>query len=280
MDVISSRQNPLVRTFRAVAQRRAPGRILLEGSRLIAEALESGAAVTNAAVTSARLRDAADIARLAKELEASGARIVSVPQAVMDALSPTPSPSGIVAIAECEPATLEAVFSAAPQLVPVLVGLQDPGNVGAVIRAADAAGATGVVTCERTADPWGWKALRGAMGSTFRVPVASPQTLAAALAAARAHRLHVIAAAPRDGRPLYETDLRGPTAILVGSEGGGLPPAHERLVDERVSIPMRAPVESLNVAVSAALVLYEAYRQRRQRHVGAPPTRAASRSRR
>jgi len=144
----------------------------------------------------------------------------------------------------------------------VLVGLQDPGNVGAIIRAADAAAATGVVACEGTADPYGWKALRGAMGSTFRVPVVPRQPAGLAVATARLHGLRVVAATPRGGTPLHEIDLRGPVALLLGGEGSGLASDVVQGADERVSIPMRAPVESLNVAVAGALLAYEAHRQR------------------
>ena len=147
-------------------------------------------------------------------------------------------------------------------MVLMLSQVQDPGNVGAIIRAAEACGATGVVAGEGTADPFGWKALRGAMGSTFRVPVATGHTLAEAVAAARAAGLRVFATGARDGTPLAACDLRGPSAILFGGEGAGLPQDLQDASDERLTIPMRPPVESLNVAIAAALVLYEAARQR------------------
>ena len=147
-------------------------------------------------------------------------------------------------------------------MVLMLSQVQDPGNVGAIIRAAEACGATGVVAGEGTADPFGWKALRGAMGSTFRLPVASGQTLADAVASARAAGLRVFATAAREGTPLAACDLRGPSAILFGGEGAGLPQDLLDASDERLTIPMRPPVESLNVAIAAALVLYEAARQR------------------
>jgi TrmH family RNA methyltransferase len=118
------------------------------------------------------------------------------------------------------------------------------------------------VACEHTADPFGWKALRGAMGSTFRLQVAAAQPAALAVATARVHGLRVLAAAPRGGRSLFETDLAGPVAILMGGEGRGLDRGLERACDDRVTIPMRDEVDSLNVAVSAALIVYEAYRQR------------------
>lgn len=263
MDAITSRHNPIVKAFRALAHGRGDGRLLLEGARLIEEALASGVSIATAAVSPALLARATDARRLVAGLEAAGTHVVSVPPTVMAVMSPVQTPSGVVAIAERAPPPLETAFAKSPQLVLVLAGLQDPGNVGAVIRTADAAGATGVVTCPDTADPFGWKALRGAMGSTFRLPVAARQAPAVAIAAARDHGLRVVAAAPRAGRSMYDVDLAGPVAILMGSERAGLDEEIAQLADERVSIPMQAPVESLNVAVSAAVMLYEAFRQRR-----------------
>ena len=263
MESISSRHNPLVKTFRALAQGDDNARLLLEGLRLVEEALRAAVALRVVAI-SARLLDTpdADMRRLVAALGRTDARVASVSPAVMAAMSPVRTPSGMVAIAEHRALSIQETFDRAPQLVLILAGLQDPGNVGAVIRAADAAGATGVVACEHTADPFGWKALRGAMGSTFRLQVAAGQPAALAVATARLHGLRVLAAAPRGGRSLHETDLAGPVAILMGGEGRGLNRDLERACDDRVTIPMRDEVGSLNVAVSAALIVYEAYRQR------------------
>jgi len=260
---ISSRHNPIVKVFRALAHGRdEQGRWLLEGPHLVREALQSGVRISTAAVCPALAGRLEGVDALVAALEAGGTTIVPVTAAVMAAVSPVRTPSGLVAIGDPRHVDLAALLDAPPRLVLMLSGVQDPGNVGATVRAADAAGASGIVVCERTADPFGWKALRGAMGSTFRVPIADRCTVAGALAAAHASGLAVIAAVPRDGRPVYDVDLRGPTAVLVGGEGGGLSPDVVRGCDAQVSVPMRAPVESLNVAVAAALVLYEAYRQR------------------
>jgi len=277
MQSIASRQNPIVKTFRALAQGRAADQILLDGVHLVEEALAAGWPVATAAISPGLIGPDESGERLVASLRRAGARVVSVTPAVMAAMSPVRTPSGLVAIAARRPAQLDRAFERAPQLVLVLHDVQDPGNVGAVIRAADAAGATGVVTCGVTADPFGWKALRGAMGGTFRVPVADRQPVAAALEAGRRHGLRIVAASPRDGRSLHEVDLTGPVAVLFGGEGGGLPLDAEQAADERLSIPMRPPVESLNVAVAAALVAYEALRQRRASRT--TPARTMRRSR-
>jgi TrmH family RNA methyltransferase len=272
MEALTSRHNPLVRAFRALATNRKPGqRLLLEGAHLVEEAMSAGVSIEVAAVSSKILerrteggRDA-EIRRLADRLARSGTRVVSAGTNVMAAMSPADTPSGLVAIARHEAAPLDAAFArdrtAAP-LALVAESVQDPGNLGAMIRTAEAAGATGVVACGASADPFGWKALRGAMGSTFRLPVARVSSAREAIEAARRGGLHVVASAARADTPLFRGTLRGPTALLMGGEGAGLPADLLELADEVIAIPMKPPVESLNVAVAAGLLLYEAVRQR------------------
>jgi TrmH family RNA methyltransferase len=131
-----------------------------------------------------------------------------------------------------------------------------------MVRVAEAAGASGVVVAGASADPFGWKSLRGSMGSALRVPLALRPRVADALAEAKAAGCRVLAAVPRGGTPLSQTNMRGATAILIGGEGPGLPSHVLDAVDERISIPMREPVDSLNVAVATALIAFEASRQR------------------
>lgn len=261
MERISSRQNAVVRRFRAVAHGRHPDLMLLDGEHLLNEAVASGIQIEAAGFAS---RPGAT--ELMRAAAASGAEVFTVTAQVLAAISPVRQPSGVVAIARKRERSLDDVFARSPALVVMLSDVQDPGNVGAAIRAAEGCGATGVVCSDATADPFSWKALRGAMGSTFRLPVVSKQPLDAAIAHARARSLRVFATAARDGTPLPDCDLRGPAAILFGSEGPGLPDRVIAAADMRMTIPMQSPVESLNVAVAAALVVYEAARQRRRPH--------------
>lgn len=271
MESVTSRQNAVVRTFRGLARRRGEdGQVLLEGEHLLTEALNAGVRITTAALASRMLHrearaDAEKVARLADRLKKQGARVLSVSDTVLGAMSPVQTPSGVLAIAQVTPVRLEGVMGGSLPLVAVLAGVQDPGNLGAVIRTAEAAGATGLVACPPSADPFGWKALRGAMGSTFRLPVPDRVPLHEALLAARKRGLVIAAAVPRGGRPMRDFDFRRPLAIMLGGEGAGLDASHLDHADERVTIPMNAPVESLNVAVSAAIILYEASRQREAR---------------
>jgi TrmH family RNA methyltransferase len=261
MERISSRQNPIVKRFRDLSRGDSGGEwILLDGEHLLKEALASGARVDVAAFIEGLA--AGPLSTLAAQAEQAGAHVFTVTEQVLSAVSPVRQPSGVVAIARRREAAFDEVLERKPSLVLMLSAVQDPGNVGAIVRAAEACGATGIVAGNGTADPFGWKALRGGMGSTLRLPIAVGQSLAEAVARARAAGLRVFATAARNGTPLPKCDLRGPSAILLGGEGQGLPEELSALADDRVTIPMRPPVESLNVAVAAALVLYEASRQR------------------
>jgi RNA methyltransferase, TrmH family len=256
MERIASRQNPLVRRFRALATEEEA---LLDGPHLVEEALRSGVPLEVVAIADHAAAGAEALARDAARL---GARVSLVSDAVLDAMSPVRHPSGVVAIAHCGPASLAACLAAQPALLLVLAGVQDAGNVGAIVRAAEGCGATGVICSDGTANPYGWKALRGAMGSTFRMHVAVREPLPAVIAALRFSDIPLLATVPRDGTPLSATDLSKPVAVLLGAEGAGVPAAAAAGADGRLTIPMRPPVESLNVAIAAALILYEASKQR------------------
>jgi RNA methyltransferase, TrmH family len=265
MERISSRQNPLVRRFRELSDGSSAASldvldILLDGDHLVREAMSSRVRIDVAAFLDSQVDP--PLQRLADEVDRSGGRTVAVTAAVLGAMSPVRQPSGVVAIASLSRASLETALERKPQLLFLLRDVQDPGNVGAIVRAAEAYGVTGIISGEGTADPFGWKALRGSMGSTFRVPVVARVPIVDAVRAAKARGIRVLAAVPRDGDALPDTDLRRPTAVVLGGEGQGLPDELLRMADLRVSIPMRKPVESLNVSIAAALIAYEAFRQR------------------
>jgi TrmH family RNA methyltransferase len=263
---ITSRQNPLVARFRTAARGDVGGVMLLDGAHLVADAIAADVTFQLAAFTPASIEDA-EIKPLVDALQRRGVEVITVSASVMNACSPVKTPSGVVALAE-RPAMDDARFygGIAPALVLAAVDVQDPGNLGAIVRVAEAAGATGFAAAGGSANPFGWKALRGSMGSALRLPIVSELTAEEAVAAARAHGCRVIATVPREGRPLFDVDLTGPIAVLIGGEGQGLTPALAAAADERVTIPMQAPVESLNAAVTAALIVYEARRQRGSRN--------------
>jgi TrmH family RNA methyltransferase len=257
---ITSRQNPLVARYRAAARGDAGADILLDGAHLVGDAVRAGIRIRHAAATPAA-HDRADVNALLSALARDGADVASVSEQVMAALSPVRSSSGIVALAARPAHAIDRVFGGAAPLVVVAVDVQDPGNVGAIARVAEAGGASGMIAAGASADPFGWKALRGSMGSSLRLPVATA-TADEAVAEARRRRCAIVAAVPREGTPLHDVDLTKPLVVLIGGEGPGLPPAVLAAADARMTIPMQAPVESLNTAVAAALIVYEARRQR------------------
>jgi RNA methyltransferase, TrmH family len=254
---ITSRQNPIVARFRAIARGDRADRLLLDGAHLIEEALAAGVSVLEAAMTG----NADEVAALADRLRKHAVPLSTVTPAVMRALSPVRSSSPIVAIAEACRAEGPRVYGGTP-LVVIAVDVQDAGNVGAIARVAEAGGATGVVCAGACANPFGWKALRGSMGSALRLPVSVHRESELAILEARRYGCRIVAAVPRGGTPLYDVDLRVPSAILVGGEGAGLSSSNLAAADQLVAIPMKEGVDSLNVAVSAALIVYEARRQR------------------
>ncbi len=264
MQIITSRRNPIVARFRAAARERRGDRqqLLLDGNRLIDAAQRAGVRPETAVFARAALqRHEGALADLAGRLAADDVTVVAASAPVLSAVSPVRTPSGVVALARHRQLETRRAFAGAG-VVLAAAGVQDPGNVGAIIRAADAGGAGGVLVTEGSADPFGWKALRGAMGSTFRLPVIDAGPAPEAVAAARAHGAGVLAAVPRGGTPLHDIDLTEPWLVLIGGEGGGLSEAASELAEMRISVPMRPGVESLNAAVAAALIVYEARRQR------------------
>jgi len=260
---IRSRQHRFIQRCRALARGydSLTGEILLDGTHLVQEALGCGLENLSVAIDTDLLHRP-DVAGLVDRLACAGANLFDASADAIAAASPVRTPSGIVAIATMRLGEIDPVLRATPAMVVAPIDVQDPGNLGAMIRTAEAAGATGVVRAGQSADPLSWKAIRGSMGSVFRLPVAAAPSLAGLLEAARALGLAVVAATPVDGRDVFDVDLTRPLLLLMGGEGGGLSPAVAAAADLRIRIPMAPPVESLNVAVATGIILFEAQRQR------------------
>jgi RNA methyltransferase, TrmH family len=260
-ETLRSRANPHYKRLRAL-KHEGPGSglCLLEGPKLVLEAAAAGLRFVEAAAAP-RVEASALGARALDALRARSVPVRRMAEALVASLSDAHTPQGLVALAERPQPAAERIFAGTP-LVLVADAVQDPGNLGALLRSAEAAGATGALLTAGCADPFSWKALRGSMGSAFRLPLATGLALEAALERLAARGLAVYATAA-DGEKRYdEADLRGPVAVVVGSEGRGLALATQRQARARLRVPLAAPVESLNVAVAAALVMFEAARQR------------------
>jgi RNA methyltransferase, TrmH family len=258
MRSITSRQNPVVARFRALADTADPtgARLLLDGVHLVREALESGLTFEIAAVSSSRAASDTEEAHTAQALAHAGVEVVHAPDAVFAAMSPVRTPSGLVAIATRVPATASEICVPFNARVLVAIDVQDPGNVGALVRTAEAAGVTGIFVSGASANPFSWKAMRGSMGSALRLPVVGGMTTASVMTCLRSGGIRSVAAVPRGGVDPDSLDWQGKVALILGGEGAGLPDEVTRDCDARVSIPMAARVESLNVAAAGAILLY------------------------
>jgi TrmH family RNA methyltransferase len=234
--------------------------LLLDGPHLLLEARKSGLKLDSAAFDEHAFDDPS-VRELAEHLVAEGADVFIVSRKTLASMSPVKTPAGAVGIARRSFASLAGMTRASNALIVVACDVQDPGNLGGILRTAEAAGASGVVATRSAADPFGWKALRGSMGSALRLPIARVD-LADALTAFDTSGIRPVALVPHGGQPLFTFDFTEPTALILGGEGAGLPSDVLRRIDGKISIPMTQPVESLNVGVAAALVLYEAFRQR------------------
>jgi TrmH family RNA methyltransferase len=265
MKVISSRQNPIVAAFRTLADEPDPtgSRLLLDGAHLVNDARSSGLQFEAVAVAASKLASQTEEGLLAQRLERDGVDVVEASDAVFDALSPVKSPSGIVAIAGRKGATAAEICAPSDAFILAAMDIQEPGNVGALLRAAEAGGVTGAFVCGVSASPFSWKALRGSMGSVLRLPVVGGLTAHQAMTVMRKSAVRLVAAVLRGGQDPDDIDWRGKIGLILGGEGPGLTDEAIALCDARVTIPMAGGVESLNVAAAGAVLVYAARRQRR-----------------
>jgi TrmH family RNA methyltransferase len=255
---ITSPKNPLVRRFKEAAGGEPPEVMLVDGIKLVHEALEAKLPLVEAAV-SAKLFGSDLGKALRRRLEQEAPRLHEVSDAVLERISGVATPQGVSAIFR-RPAYQAHDLRGKNALLVVAAEIKDPGNLGAVIRAAEAAGATGVAALAGGADPFRDKALRGSAGSVFRLPTLGAVSFGHI--ATLLEGLQVVVAENDASLDYWRCDFKKPTALVVGNEAHGVPPELLERATVRVRIPMRPPVESLNVAVAAGVVLFEARRQR------------------
>jgi len=257
MKAVTSRDNAgfkaLLKLVTSASARRRSGRSVLDGAHLLAALLDSGHKPEEVVVNAAGLARP-EIARLLER--AAPARVTLLADALFDALSTLESSSGVIASART-PAARPAPPTA--KLALLLEEIQDPGNVGTLLRSAAAAGADHVLLSPGCAFAWSPKVLRAGMGAHFVVNVVEGADLGAWLAAFRGTS---IALAADGGKSLYDLDLAKPTALLVGNEGAGLSPDLAAAASIRAHIPMSPRIESLNAGAAGTIALFEAARQR------------------
>jgi TrmH family RNA methyltransferase len=256
---VTSAANPLVKDVRRAAARgglTAEGLCLAETFHLLEEALRSDCEVPVVLAAESAATEAEGCLGRRR-----GIRLVVVPDALFADLAATETPQGVMALVKPPAWDVERLF-AGPALVVVLDGVQDPGNAGAIVRAAEAFGATGVLFLKGTVSPYNPKMVRASAGSVFRVPLLNGLDARAAREAFAQHGAQLYAGVPvrEGGRPVSEVDLSGPCGLVIGSEGRGVG-AELRAAAVSTAIPT-VGVESLNAAVAAGILLYEARRQR------------------
>jgi RNA methyltransferase, TrmH family len=268
---IEGRHNPLIKQLRQAfsrAELTEGGDCAIEGVRILEEAIRSGLRFS-----AVFFRESAHD-RAERLLPQIGAQVETLllPDKLFDSLVPSESPQGVAALVRFKEFSLGDVMeSERLQVGPIVVlaGLQDPGNLGTILRSSEAFGSAGVVLGEGTVSPFNSKVVRASAGSVFRLPVIHSHGKSAAgkleevSEKLRTQGVRLIATSSHKGTPLDQADLKGATAIFFGNEGSGLPRDVMAKMDEVVAIPHTQQVESLNAGVAASIVLYEAARQRK-----------------
>jgi TrmH family RNA methyltransferase len=284
-DSITGRDNKWLKQFRAGLRGTGPAEgepIAAEGPKLVEEGVRSGLQTEALLVSEAGERHLERILRVASESDSGipRSRIFRSTDKLFESVAGTETPQGVAALFRQREwsfddvirgrASLAGAFSSDSPLIVVMAAVQDPGNVGTIVRSAEAFGASGVVAARGTADPWSPKALRASAGSALRLPLMRGMAIPIFLAQLRMAGVAILAAGTKPTAATTAkdaaaaiSDLRGPCAVFIGNEGAGLPSEVEHAADNWVSIPMNDDVESLNAGIAASIILFEAARQRR-----------------
>lgn len=265
-EYISSISNKLIKEIASLKQRKYRDKLemfIAEGVRLVEECGDTDWPVeiciyTEKAAAQPRTR------AIIERLSATNCRMIIVSEEIYCKISDTDQPQGIMAIVKKRHLTVEHLLVASdkPPLFVVLDGIQDPGNVGTIIRTADAAGCTGIIALKGSADIFAGKTVRATMGSLFHLPVIEGLSQAELLLTLKQNGIKLLATCLQQSVAYYQADYTGPAAIVLGNEGQGVNPQLINAADSRLIIPLIGQAESLNVAVAAGIILYEAVRQR------------------
>jgi len=263
MTKITSRDNSLLRHARAVRDGKDKESIFVEGLRLSEEALRSNLKI-EAVIYSDKIAEKDRAAQVIREFEDAAVKSASVSEKLLASVSYTKTPQGIIVLAS-RPTITEEAFARGQADTPLLVILHhinNPVNLGAILRTAEAAGATGALTTAGTTDPFSPKSLRGAMGAAFRLPIWTDVDYDRAVQWCHKRAIQTFCAAANATRSYTDVDWRQPAALILGAESTGLSAREIAAANGAIRIPMKGSTESLNVAVAAGIVLYEGHRQR------------------
>jgi len=260
---VSSPQNQQVKDLRKAFSKGEltdDGHAAIESVRILEEAIRSGLTFRTVFFSeSGKARADRLLPQLASRVET-----LLLPDEVFSSAVDTETPQGVAALVKLKPYDIEDLFRAPEPLVMVVSGVQDPGNLGTILRSAEAFEATGVALTEGTVSPLNPKSVRASAGSIFRLPVIQTKTREL-LPVLASKGLRILGSTSHKGTPLPQADCTGAVAICIGNEGAGLPKELLAKVDANVVIPHSGKVESLNAGVAASIMLYEAARQRAAR---------------
>jgi RNA methyltransferase, TrmH family len=260
---ITSKDNSVIKHLRALSDpkhRKKERVFLIEGVKMVEEALRDKAGVTLVVASPALVQHhGKGVLKLA---ETGSIDILWISDKLMDALSESKTPQPVMAVVTMQEHSEDVLFAHGSQLIVICHHLQDAGNLGTIIRTVEAVGAAGVALTPHTVDPYSAKAIRASMGSILRLPVVRIGDITAFVTLSMQKGFQTVAAVVSGEKSLFDVDLKKPTLLILGQEGAGLPQDIMDEVDLRVRIPMTDTIESLNVATSSAVVLYEAMRQR------------------
>jgi RNA methyltransferase, TrmH family len=274
--IVQSKQNARLKELRralGAPGREARGLAAVEGLNLLEEALRAGLRIT-AVFLAQEAHAPLKGLELPEKLD-----VLKVPAALLNPILATETPQPVAALVEVPDWTWAHVLrsrGAWPPLIVVLAGLQDPGNAGAIVRSAEAFGATGIVALPGTVSLWNPKAVRASAGSVFRVPQVAV-SVDECFNTVREAGARFLSTTGRAAEPCDGVSMTGPVALLIGNEGNGVPPRIAARADERVTVCCPGPVESLNAAVAASILLYEASRQRAEQAGSAASLRGSTR---
>jgi TrmH family RNA methyltransferase len=267
-ELITSAANPLVKRIRLLADRRHRRResaYVVQGIQSVWQAVEAGVDIETLVVAPGLLRHAGAAAMVAGQ-EAAGVPVARLSNELFTRLADRDGPAGLAAIVRSAARGIFDLPAGAGSVFAALHETGNPGNLGTIVRTASAAGAAGVILIGPSADPYDPAAVKASMGALFTVPVAVVSSAAEFTSWAAGRGVTVAAASGRAAVSCWEADLRPPLALLLGSEGSGLPDELLAVADMQVAIPMTGTAESLNLAVAAGILLYEV-----RRRTGLPP---------
>jgi len=262
--MLTNPKHPKVRYFSSLKtkkRRKAEGKFIVEGIHLVSEGLKCG--LIDRVLFSGSIMRTYDGKNLIGKIISSGIPHEEVNEKIFKDLSNVETPQWIIASVRPKLADFGSLFEADRPLILVACGIQDPGNLGTMIRTASAAGCSGLILTQGTVDPYNEKVVRATAGTIFHLNMVKIDDIIEVVSSLKRRGIKVISSFVDASRAYFEADYCRPTAVVIGSEGQGLPAGLENISDETVSIPMAAGTESLNAGVAAAVILFEAVRQRR-----------------